>query len=1003
MSNDIPPRTNNSADHAIPPGIAAQAPQPAPASPASGIDSAEWLRVTLSSIGDGVITTDHDGLVTFLNPVAQALTGWTPEQAVGVALERVFHIVNEETRAKVENPALRALAEGVIVGLANHSLLIAKDGTERPIDDSAAPIRAANGETAGAVLVFRDVTEHKKQQRLVTDAFDYATNILETQREPFLVLDKDLLVVSANRSFYRTFRVEKEATEGRFVYDLGDGQWNIPKLRDLLGEVLTRNRSFEGFEVEHDFPGGVGRKTMVLNVRRIERPGNHSELILLAIEDATERKRTEALLASQQQSLELAISGVSLKEVLEFLARSAQQQCGDQSRAALFVIDPDGARLRSVAAAGMAEAYTLATDGFVIGPRQPSCGTAAFTGKTVIVADVTKDPLWEPYLALAKEHEIRACWSEPMQTFGGKVLGTMAIYHKTPREPRPGDLEAVRLLSRTAAIVIQRHRESEHRAQAERAQRDSEVRYRRLFETAKDGILILDAHSGEITDANSFMCGLTGMKAAEIRGKQLYDIGMYKDVEENKQAFLELQRTGYLRHDHLPVKNRSGEKVAVEFIANVYHEGDRLVAQCNVRDISERSRLEKLIAQQNEALAAQSRSKDEFLAMLSHELRNPLAPIRSAVHLLRLQEGGGNPIQQQAREIIERQVANLTKMVSDLSEVSRVVSGRIRLELQATDLKHVLRHALQAVAPLFEQRKHSVSASLCAESVWAQADPSRIEEVLVNLLNNAAKYTPDGGRIGVSCEHHREGDKQFALLRVGDNGVGIDQELLPRIFDLFTQADRSLARSAGGLGIGLALAHRLVTLHGGSIWATSAGPGMGSEFTVRLPLVPSPVALPETDGLSPTGRSPLPGVVEAHGEPGSQVRVLVVDDNVDLVTMLCGTLRHKGYSVQSAHTGPDGLKIARQWQPDIVLLDIGLPGLDGYEIARRLRSDPAPRDPRKQDELEMPGAPLRMKLIAITGYGQDADIELAREAGFDGHMVKPCDFDELEKMMTAPR
>jgi PAS domain S-box-containing protein len=259
-------------------------------------DSAEWLRVTLSCIGDGVITTDQQGRVTFLNPVAQALTGWTQEQVAeggGVPIERVFNIINEETRAKVESPTVRALREGAIVGLANHTILVAKDGTEVPIDDSAAPIRNTRGETAGAVLVFRDVTGHKVAERLVRDAKEYAENILDTQREAFLVLDNALRVVSANRSFYRTFRVEKDATEGRFIYDLGDSQWNIPKLRELLEEVLPNNHVFEGFEVSHDFPAGVGHKTMLLNVRKIFRPGNNSELILLAIEDVTERMQAQ--------------------------------------------------------------------------------------------------------------------------------------------------------------------------------------------------------------------------------------------------------------------------------------------------------------------------------------------------------------------------------------------------------------------------------------------------------------------------------------------------------------------------------------------------------------------------------------------------------------------------------------------------------------------------------------------------------------------------------------
>lgn len=262
-------------------------------------DPAELLRVTLASIGDGVITTDPHGRVTFLNPVAEALTGWTQEEAVGHLLERVFVIVNQDTRATVQNPALRALRDGLIVGLANHTLLIAKDGIERPIDDSAAPIRNANGDVGGAVLVFRDITERYRQERLVKDALNYAVNITNTLRHAFLVLDNNLRVVSANRAFYQRFKVSPAATEGRLVYELGDGQWNIPKLRGLLEGVLPQNHSFEDFEIEHEFED-IGTKIMALNARRVNKPGNHSELILLVIEDITERRAAERALKESE-------------------------------------------------------------------------------------------------------------------------------------------------------------------------------------------------------------------------------------------------------------------------------------------------------------------------------------------------------------------------------------------------------------------------------------------------------------------------------------------------------------------------------------------------------------------------------------------------------------------------------------------------------------------------------------------------------------------------------
>lgn len=513
---------------------------------------------------------------------------------------------------------------------------------------------------------------------------------------------------------------------------------------------------------------------------------------------------------------------------------------------------------------------------------------------------------------------------------------------------------------------------------AQQALRDSEVRYRRLFQSAQDGILILDAQTGRIIDANAFMSALLGLEPGELVGKELHEIGLPHDTGANKRAFRELQENGYIRYDHLPLQNRRGETVPVEFVSNVYYENQRPLARCNVRDISQRSRLEQQIARQVEALTDESRRKDEFLAMLSHELRNPLAPIRAAMQLLKLEERGSeNLSRRQVREIIERQLANLTKLISDLLEVSRVVNGRIRLHQQAVDLNQVVRHALETAQPLIEQRRHELLVNVGSDPVWVSADATRLEEIFVNLLDNAAKYTNPGGRIEVCCEH--AGEQNHAQVRVRDNGVGIDEKLLPQIFDLFTQADRSLDRAAGGLGIGLSLAQRLVALHSGSIEAHSPPPGQsrGSEFVVRLPRILAPE--------QPTLQMPAPERPEPAG-----VRVLLVDDNHDLVMVLGRTLRYLGYSVQNAYTGPDGLAAAVQWRPDIVIMDIGLPGLDGYEVARRLRSD-----------LTLCSGAEKMRLIALTGYGRHTDIALAREAGFDAHLTKPYELDDLEKLLWS--
>jgi PAS domain S-box-containing protein len=755
----------------------------------------DWLRVTLSSIGDAVITTDAKGNVTFLNPVAESLIGWSLNEASGVPLDAVFKIVNEETRQTVENPATRALREGWVVGLANHTLLIAKDGTERPIDDSAAPIRNRQGEIAGVVLVFRDISDRRMAERAVQDALAYAENIIATLRHPFLVvLDKALRVVTANRSFYRTFHVAAEDTENRLVYELGNRQWDIPALRKLLEDVLPTNHAFQDFEVEHDFPS-IGRKIMLVNARRIERVNHGKErtdLILLAIEDVTERRAMEAKL------------------------------------------------------------------------------------------------------------------------------------------------------------------------------KESEIRYRRLFETARDGVLLLDSNTGAITDANPFMCELLSYSHDELIGKELWEIGLFKDAEASRDAYRKLQEQGYIRYSHLPLETRQGKHAAVEFVSNVYQEDHKPVIQCNIRDNTAHHKLE-LAMLQAEAMADLNRRKDEFLAMLSHELRNPLAPIMNAVHLLRLEERSENPIQQQARTIIERQVGQLSHLVDDLLEVSRIMSGRIRLQNETLDLRGVVERAIESVRPLIEQRKHELTVSQPNEPIWVNADSTRMEQVTVNLLNNAAKYTEEGGRISLSVQ--QEGDE--AVLRVQDTGVGISPELLPHIFDLFTQAQRSLDRSQGGLGIGLTLAQRLVEIHGGRIEVQSTL-GQGSEFVVRLPVLQSPVDLSRS----------MPAETIKPAE--TSLRVLVVDDNVDAADSAAMLLRRSGHDVRVAYSSQAALETAVIFKPQLILLDIGLPKMDGYEVARRLREHSELKD---------------VRLVAVTGYGQDADRQRSRSAGFDHHLVKPFTLEQVQQVL----
>jgi PAS domain S-box-containing protein len=631
----------------------------------------EWLRVTLSSIGDAVITTDTHGDVTFLNPVAENLTGWPLAEAIGQPLERIFQIINEESRDTVASPATRALHEGVIVGLANHSILISRDGSERPIDDSAAPIQNVNGDVAGAVLVFRDVTEQRHQER-----------ILRESEERFRLL--------------------------------------VDSVKDY----------------------------------------------------------------------------------------------------AIFMLDPTGRVVSWNAGAQHIKGYAADE---IIGQH--------FSRFYTPEANATKFP----------QHELDTA----------KVVGKFE---------------------------------------------DEGWRVR------KDGTLFW---------ANVVITA---------------------------------------------VRDKSGKLIGFAKVT---------------RDLTQRRELERAKAH-SEALADINRRKDEFLAMLSHELRNPLAPISTTVQLLRL-DVGDDPARQPAISILERQVAHLTRLVDDLLEVSRVSTGRIRLQPELIDLRRVAERAVEAVAVLTSQRQHRVQIDLPPEPVWLHADATRMEQIVVNLLTNATKYTNPDGEIRLTVEQAEE----KAVLRVADTGVGIAPDLLPNIFDLFTQGERSLDRSEGGLGVGLTVVKRIVELHGGSVEALSKGPGQGSEFVVRLPLDGQAARAPASESdqvLRPAGRS---------------LRVLVVDDNRDAANTIAMLLRKNNYHVEVAYSGESAIDAAISHRPDAVLLDIGLPKIDGYEVARRFRQNPDLKHAR---------------IVAVTGYGQDADQQRSHEAGFDAHMVKPVEAKKLyDYLLTVPK
>lgn len=615
----------------------------------------ETLAVTLKSIGDAVIVTDVAGRVIFLNAVAERLTGWSSAQAKDQPFEKVFRIINEYTGAPVEHPVAKVLETGGIVGLANHTVLIPRDGGRIAIDDSGAPVRLADGELIGIVVVFRDVTERKRAEH--TRAWLAA--IVESSDDAIVSKTLQGIVTSWNPSATRLFGYEPD---------------------EIIGKPITT----------------------------IIPPELHAE------ED--------------------------------------------------------------------------------------------------------------------------------------KILARLR------RGERIDHYETVRL--------------------------------------AKDGRRI------------------------------------------------ELSLT------ISPIRDKDGTIIGASKVA---------------RDITDRKRTEQ-------TLRDADRRKDEFLATLAHELRNPLAPICAAAELLKHAKSLA-PELRAATAILERQARHMTHLVDDLLDVSRITSGRIRLHTEPVELAQLLRAVIETHRQAAETSRHQITFAPSAQPVHVSGDRVRLTQVFSNILHNAIKYTPPGGKIEIALRT----EEQQALVCVRDNGMGVPAEMLSHIFEPFAQLDRSYERPDGGLGIGLTLAKRLVELHKGHIEASSAGSGQGTSFLIRLPA-----------GAAPTARAPS----VSHTDPDLSItrRVLIADDNHDAAVSLSMLLQSMGHETRVVHDGIEAVEEAEVFHPDIVLLDLGMPRLDGYETARKLASRPWATETR---------------IVAVTGWGQDADRKRAKAAGFHRHLVKPVDIDALRQVMSA--
>lgn len=890
----------------------------------------KWLQMALSSIGDAIIASDIQGRVTFTNPAAQLLTGWSEDEARGVPLHNVFRIVDEETREPVEISVDRALLQDSDVGPTKHVLLNRPDGIETLIAENVAPIRNAAGEVLGVVLSFREMTKQRLTEIAARDAKRYAENIVNTVRHPLLILDGDLRVQTANRSFYKAFGVALEQTENHLLYELGNGQWDIPELRKLLTEILSQNVEIENFEVEHDFHS-LGHRSMLLNARRICRDGESTELILLAIEDVTEQRRTE------QERREIETRFTSLVKNIK-----------DHS---IFTLDP----------LGHITSWNREAENILGFSEQEALGQHF---SIIFTPEDLRQGVPQQELNVAREIG-RAEDERWHRRKDGKLFWALGIVTRTV------DCNG----KHTGFSKILRDMTDRKRAEEKllRLVTESE-RQQRVYETAlsntEDFNYVLDLE-GRFIYANRALLVQCRKELTEVVGNTFSELGYPAELAAHlRQKIRQVIETKHSVKYEAPHKGDDDERHYEHiFVPVMDAHGQVEAVSGSTRDVTQRKRLEDNLQQLAADLSEADHRKTEFLAMLGHELRNPLAPLRTGLELMKLAPNDTAQMDQ-TRRTMEVQVQQLMRLVDDLLDVSRITQGKLNLRKSRVALAEVLQNAVEASRPFIDEAGHQLLVKLPAQPIYLDADPHRLTQIVSNLLNNSAKFTPEKGRICLAAEQN--GNE--AMITVKDNGIGIPVAMQHRVFEMFNQLDMPLEHERKGLGIGLTLVQQLIEMHGGKIEVNSEGENQGSEFTVRLP------ALREL----PAGETMLPE--QDGGAKTSGLRILVVDDNRAAATMLSMVVKMLGNEVRTASDGQEAVEMAPKFLPDVIMMDIGMPKMNGYEAAEHIRQQPWGE---------------KMMLVALTGWGQEKDKQQAREAGFDHHLVKPAEPSEIKRLLAT--
>jgi PAS domain S-box-containing protein len=886
---------------------------------------ARELEATFDAIADGAILYGPDASILRMNRAAEEILGFTQAEFARLGALAARAAATQVTTPAGEPfppdqvPTARALRGEIQRGV---PLVLHRHGKRRFVSASAAPIRNAQGAVVGAVSTFTDVTEQRNAVRL----FEGVTS---TTPDFVYFFDRSGRFIYANRRLLEVWGVPLADAVGKTCRELGYEQWHHDMHMREIAQVIATKEPIKG-EVPFKAPltGIFGVYEYIFTP--VLGPDGEVELIAGTTRDVTERNQAQEALRASEARLRLALQGARMvawefdpatKQVTmsenarELLAvRSGRvHDTSDEGYARIHPDDVEGHRALVEAAiregGSYVSEYRQVGDGDVFWVEERARAVTDASGRTVRLVGVTQN--------ITERKRAEAALREGEQSHRARLAELQAVLDTVPaavwiaRDPHGDRIDA----NRFGAELLRRPGGSNMSVTAPPGERPTG------FRPMKDG--------------RELSPDQLPIQAAARFGREIRDFEL--DLAFDDGTLL------HLLGNAAPVRDESGAPRGSvgAFI-----------------DITDRKRSER-------ALRESDRRKDEFLAVLSHELRNPLAPIRNALYILDRAEPGGQQAHR-AKEVANRQVAHLARLVDDLLDVTRIARGKVELRRADRDLVALAQRTAEDHRALMQERGLELVVDLPSEPVRVNGDEVRLGQVLGNLLSNAAKFTPAGGKVTLSVR----AQPQQAIIHVRDTGPGIEPELLESIFDPFTQAKQTLARSEGGLGLGLALVKGLVGLHGGEVVARNDG---GADFVVTLPLAErGGGAAQDAEGA---GRG---GATDRH-------RVLVVDDNHDAADTLADLVRMLGHEARVAYDGPEALRVAREQKPDLVLCDIGLPGMDGYEVARELR--------------RLSPGPLRV--VAVSGYAQPEDVARARAVGFDDHLSKPPSPEVLLEVVAA--